>query len=75
MITYNTNGEEVEIPSLDVDDKEYQKVDTLEDFGRLAEAMGWADSQAWFADTGVDGSELLGKYWIVVHNRVFMRDE
>ena len=75
MITYNTKDEEIEIPSLDIDSKEYQKVDTLDDFELLIKAMGWVDEQHFFAETGVDPTDLLGKYWIVAHNRVLMRNE
>jgi hypothetical protein len=78
--------EVVDIPSLGIapeteNSEEYIKVETLEDFDLLVKAMGFKDGADFYADTGVDPVDLLGKFWMtygdhfVGHNRVYLRDE
>jgi hypothetical protein len=55
-------------------ESEYSKVDNIADFELLVQQMSWEDSTGFTRDTGIHPDELLGKYWTVVHNRVFLKD-
>lgn len=77
--TYDAEKDEmVEIASLQVlnemNEDEMVKVDTIEDFKQLVECMGWSSYSQWLEDTGVAAEELLGKWWCVMHNKVYCRD-
>lgn len=77
MKTSHVDGTEVEIPTLEELDEQgedpHHKVSTREDFDLLVKAMGWDGTKHFEEKTGVTCDELLGVWWMTMHDRVYLR--
>lgn len=83
MKTEDCDGNEIEIPTLNIDNSdgdEYNKVSTPEDFYLLVKAMGWVTVAEFESETGASMIELLGKFWLLMgathdgFSRVYLKD-
>jgi hypothetical protein len=69
-------GEDVEIPSLEEDMEEgFVKVANKEDFELLVKAQGYASSGEFLSRTGYMPDELTGKFWTVIKDRIYFRED
>jgi hypothetical protein len=67
------------IPTLEVLEKgeepgeePWVKVANHEDFVLLVQSMGWKDVQSFTNSTGVNADDLIGKFFYIVHNHVYV---
>jgi hypothetical protein len=58
---------------MEIKQEEYIKVETLGDLENLVQTMGWENLEEFTKDTGATGEELVGEFFLVVHNRVFVK--
>ncbi len=68
----NNNKEARMYESIDANE-DYSRCNTEVDFAEWLEGSGWDDAKAFERSTGVAFEELKGKWFTVVHDRVFLK--
>lgn len=53
----------------------YGKTDNEDALRSWAEVGGWDTLEHFYEDTGVTWDEIKGKWWTIVHGRLFMADD
>ena len=53
----------------------YTRCMTEDDFDAWLKAEGWSSHSEWLESTGVEFGEIKAKWFIVLHNRVFVGTE
>lgn len=59
----------------DADDEAYDLAKTQEDMNVLLEDMGFDSRDHFRQETGVTAEELIGVPFLLIHKRVFLKDE
>jgi len=62
------------IKEKEFDGEMYCLCETQDEFEQFCEECGWGDSTGFKMDTGVDKDTVIGKWFLVVHGRVFVRE-
>ena len=57
-----------------MDEIDYAKFDNYDDFDQWCREGGWDGAFGFTKSTGIDFSEIRGKYFQVVHNRVYIME-
>jgi hypothetical protein len=51
---------------------DYERYDTIEELRQMVAEGGWDDEADFVRDTGMPLEELVGKWFTIVHSRLFL---